>query len=150
MYCKEIELYMFVYIHIYSCAVAKPCPILYYPMDCSRSGFSVLHYLWSVLKLISIELMMPSNHLILCHPLLLLPSIFPSNRIFSSGWPFTSGIQSVRALALASVLPVNIQSWFPLGLTGLISLQSKGPSRVFSSIIQKHQFSGAFSDSFPL
>ena len=53
-------------------------------MDCSTSGSSVLHYLWSLLKLTSIELVMPSNHLILCHLLLFLPSIFPSIRVFSS------------------------------------------------------------------
>ena len=87
---------------------------------------------------------MLSNHLILCWPFLLLPSIFPSIRVFSMSWLFTSGGQTIgdSASALASVLPVNIQGWFPLGLTGLISLQSKGLSRVFSStIIGKHQFS---------
>ena len=89
-----------------------PCPSLS-PRVCSNSGQK-----------------MPSNHLILCHPLLILPSIFPSLRIFSdesalhSGWP--------KYRASASVLPVNIQGWFPLGWTGLISLQSKGLSRVFA------------------
>ena len=58
----------------------SPCD----PMDCSTPGFPVLHYLWSLLKLVSIESMMPSNHLILCRPLLLLPSIFPSIRVFSN------------------------------------------------------------------
>ena len=77
----------------------------------------------------SIELVMLSNHLILCNPLLLSPSIFPSIRVFSEEsalhirWPkfFTSGGQSTAASASASVLPMNIQSWFPLGLAGLIS-----------------------------
>ena len=55
-----------------------------YPMDCSTPGFPVLHHLWNLLKLMLIELVMPSNHLILCHPLLLLPSIFPTIRVFSS------------------------------------------------------------------
>ena len=73
---------------------------------------------WSLFKLMSIELVMPSNHFI---PLLLLPSNFPSIRVFS----FTLGSQSIEASASASVLSVNIQDWFPLGLTGLISLQSK-------------------------
>ena len=84
---------------------------------------------WSLLKLMSIEWVMPSNHLILCCPLLLLPSIFSSIRVFSneSSWP------KIRTLASASVLPMNIQGWFLLGLTGLISLQSKGLSRVFSN-----------------
>ena len=75
---------------------------------------------------------MPSNHLILCCPLLLLPSIFPSIRVFSMSQLFTSGGQYIGASASASVLPMNIQGWFPLGLTGLISLLSKGLSRVFS------------------
>ena len=89
----------------------------------------------SLLKLISIELVMPSNHLILCCSILL-SSIFPSIRVFSNEsalcirWPedWTS----------ASVLPMNVQCWFPLGLTRFISLLSKGLSRVFSSTtIQK-------------
>ena len=97
---------------------------------------------WSSPKPMSIESVMPSNHLILCRPLLLLPSIFPSIRVSSSQF-FTSGGQSIGASVSPSVLPMNIQSWFPLGLTGLVSLQSKGLSRVFSNtIVQKHQFFG--------
>ena len=87
----------------------------------------------SLLKLMSIESVMPSNHLILCHPLLLPPSIFPIIRIFSMNQFFASGGQSVGVSALASVLPMNIQGWFPLGWTGWISLHSKGLSRVFSN-----------------
>ena len=68
----------------YCCSVTKSCPTLCNPMDCSTPGFLVLHYLQSLLKCMSIELVMPSNHLILCHPLLLLPSIFPSIRVFSN------------------------------------------------------------------
>ena len=69
---------------------------------------------------------------------------FPASGSFPVSWSFTSGGQSIRASALASVLPVNIQGWFPLGLTGLISLLSKGLSRVFSSTtVRKHQFFGA-------
>ena len=94
---------------------------------------------WSLLKLMSIESMMPSNHLILCCPLLLLPSIFLIKAICPVNQLFTSGSQSIGALA--SVLPRNIQGWFPLGLTGLISLLSKGLSGVFSSTpFRKHQF----------
>ena len=55
-------------------------------MDCSTPGFCVHHQLWSLLKLISIELVMPSNHLNLCCPLLLLPSVFPSIKVFSHKW----------------------------------------------------------------
>ena len=85
----------------------------------------------------SIESVMPSNHLILCRPLLL-SSVFPTGS-FPVGQLFKSGGQ--RMGASASVLPMNIQDWSPLGWTGWISLQSKGISRVFSSTkVQKHQF----------
>ena len=92
----------------------------------------------SSLKLMSIELVMPSNHLILFHALLLPPSIFPSIRVFSNKsalrirWPKYWSF---------SFKTLNIQDWFPLGWTGWISLQSKGLSRVFSNTtVQKHQF----------
>ena len=97
----------------------------------------------SLLKLMSIELVMPSNHLILCRPLLLLPSIIPSIRVFSNESAFASGGQSIRVSASTSVLPMNTQDWSPLGWTGWISLQSKGLSRVFSNTtVQKRQFFG--------
>ena len=93
-----------------------------------------------LLKLVSIESVMPSNNVILCRPLLLPPSIFPSIRVFSSEsvhhirWP------NIGVSASASVLPMNIQDWFPFGWTGCISLQSKRFSRVFSNTtVQKHQ-----------
>ena len=87
----------------------------------------------SLLRFVSTESMMLSNHLILCHPLLLLPSIFSIIRVFCNEWLFASGGQSIGVLASASVLSVNIQGWFPLGLTGLISL----PKRL-SSLLQHH------------
>ena len=87
----------------------------------------------SLPKLMSIALVMPSKHLILCRPLLLLPSIFPSMRVFPVSRLFASGGQSIGVSASASVLPMNIQHWFPLELIGWISLQSKGLSRVFSN-----------------
>ena len=69
---------------------------------------------------------------------------FQASGSFPKSWFFASGGQSIRTSALASVLPINIQGWFLLGLTAFISLQSKGLSRVFSSTtIQKHQFFGA-------
>ena len=85
---------------------------------------------WHFLKFMSIVSMMPSRRFFLCCPLLLLLSIFLSIGSFPVSWLFTSGGQSIGASASASVLSMNIQSWFPLGLTGLISLQSKGHSRV--------------------
>ena len=98
---------------------------------------------WSLLKLMSIELVMPFKHLILCCPLLLLPWIFPSIRVFSNESVLHIRLANVLELsASASVLPTHIQDWFPLGWTGFISLQSKGLSRIFSSItIWKDQFS---------
>ena len=101
----------------------------------------------SLLKFMYIESVMLSSHLLLCHPFLLLPSIFPSIRVFSNkpvSQLFAAGSQSIGASASASVLPMNIQHWFALGLTGLISLQYQGLSRDFSSTtVQKHQFFGA-------
>ena len=84
-----------------------------------------------------------------CHPTISLSLIpfsscfqsFPASESFPVSWPFTSIGQSIGASASVSVLPMNIQDWFPLGLTGLISLQSKGLSGVFSSTTaRKHQF----------
>ena len=66
------------------CSVAQSCLTLGDPMDCSTPGSLSFTVSWSFLKLMFIESVMPSNHLILCHPLLLLPSIFPSIRVFSS------------------------------------------------------------------
>ena len=96
-------------------------------------------------KPMSIELMMPSSHLILCRSLLLLPSNFPNIRVFSQmSQLFASGGQSIGVLASTSVLPMNTQDWSPLGWTGWISLHSMGLSRVFSNAtVQKHQFFGA-------
>ena len=96
----------------------------------------------SLLKFMSIESVMPSNHLSFCHPLLFPPSIFPSIRVFSNEsalcirwlkyWSFS--------LSLSLSLSFSFQ-WLPLGWTGCISLQSKGLSRVFSNItVQKHHF----------
>ena len=83
---------------------------------------------WSLLKLMSTESVIPSNHLIFCHPLLILPSIFPASKSFPVSWPFTSGGRSIGASASACVLPMNIQGWFPLGLTDLISLLQSRPT----------------------
>ena len=92
-----------------------------------------------LVKLMSIESVMPSNHLIFCHPLLLLPSIFPAWGSFQMSQFFSSGGQSIGVSASTSVLPVNTQDWSPLGWTCWISLQSNGLSRVFSNTtVQKH------------
>ena len=96
------------------------------------------------LKIMSIQLVMSPNHLILYCPFLLPSSIFPRIRIFSKESVLHIRCPSTGVSASASILPMNIQGWFPLGWTGWISLQSKGLSRVFSNItVQKHQFFGA-------
>ena len=95
-------------------------------------------------KPMSIELVVPSNHLILCCPLLLLPSIFPSIRVSSNESVLCIRWPNIGISASTSVLPMNTQDWSPLGWTGWISLQSKGLSRVFSNTaVQKHQFFSA-------
>ena len=97
----------------------------------------------SLFKLMSTESVMPSNHLILSCPLVLLPSFPPWGSFLMSQF-FASCGQSIGASTLASVLPMNIQGWFSLGWTGLISLQSKGLSRVFSNTtVQKRRFFSA-------
>ena len=109
-------------------------------MGCGTLSFIISH---TLLKLMSIESRMPSNSLILYHPLLLLLSIFPTIRVFSKELALHIRWLSTGASASASVLPLNIQDWFLLELTGLISLVSKGLCRVFSStIIGKHQLFG--------
>ena len=90
-----------------------------------------------LLKLMSIESVMPSNRFILCRPFLLLPSIFPSISGFPMSWLFLSGGQSIGALASASVFPMNIQDRFPLGWTGLISLQVSFQGTL-KSLLQHH------------
>ena len=98
----------------------------------------------SLFKLMSIKSVMPSSHLILCHPLLLCLQSFPASGSFPMSQFFKSGGQSIGVSVSASILLMNIQDWFPLVLTGWISLQSKGLSRVFSNtIVQKHQFFSA-------
>ena len=92
----------------------------------------------------SIESVMPSNHLILCHPFSSCPQSFPASGSFPMSWLFASDGQSIGVSASASVLPMNTQELSPSGCTGWISLQSKGLSRVLSNTtVQMHQFFGS-------
>ena len=92
-------------------------------------------------KLMSIESVMPSNHLIFCLPLLLLPSIFPASESCPMSQLFASGGQSTGVSASTSVLPMNTQDRSPLGWTGWISLQPNALSRVFfNTTVKNHQF----------
>ena len=107
-----------------------------------QASFSITNS-WSLFTLMSVESVIPSNHLILCHSLLLLPS-FPSTRVFSNESVLCIRWPKYWSSASASVLPMNIQDLFPLGWTYWISLQSKRFSRVFSkTTVQKHQFFSA-------
>ena len=117
------------------CSPTQLCLTFCDLMDCSMPGFPSFTLSRSLLKLMSIESIMLSNHLILSCPLSSCLQSFPSSGFFPMSWFFTSGGQSIGASASASVLPKDIQSWFHLGLTGWISLQSRGLSRVFSSTI---------------
>ena len=112
------------------------------PMNISTPGFPVLHCLTEFAQTHSIELMIPSNHLILCCPLLLLPSVFPSIRVFSNELTLCIRWPKYRSF---NIIPSSEYSGLiPLGLTSLISLQSKGLSRVPSSTAaQKHRLFGA-------
>ena len=113
------------------------------PMDCSTPGFPVHHQL--------LELAQTHVHQIWCHPTISSSVVpfssclqsCPVSRFFLMSQFLTSGGQSIGVSVSASVLPMNIQDWFPLGCTGWISLQSKGLSRVFSNTtVRKHQFFG--------
>ena len=112
------------------------------PWIAAHQAFLSITNSGSLLKLMFIESVMPSNHLIICHPFSCLQS-FSASGSFQMNQFFASGCRSVGASASASALPMNAQDWFPLGWTSWISLQSKGLLRVFSNKrVQKHQFFG--------
>ena len=137
-----IGAYIFIYIQFSS--VTQSCPTLCDPMNHSMPGLPAITNSRSLLRLTSIESVMPSSHLILCRPLLLLPPIPPSIRVFSNESALHVRWPKYWISASASVLPMNTQDWSPLGWTGWMSLQSKWLSRVFSNTtVQKHQFFSA-------
>ena len=122
--------------------VSKSCPTLHDPMDCSTLGFPVHHHLLEFSQVhvywISDTIQPISSSVALFSFCL---QSFPVSGSFPVSKLFTSGGQNIGASASASVLPKSIQGWFPLRPTGLISLQSKGLSRVSSNTtVQKHQF----------
>ena len=125
------------------CSVAQSCVTLCNPMDSACQAFLFFTIFQSLLKLMSIESMMPSNHLILCRPLVLLPSILPNIRVFSNESTLLMRWPKYWSFSF-SISPSNEhQDWYPLGWTAWISLQFKGLSRVFSNTtVQKHQFFG--------
>ena len=125
-------------------SVAQSCPTPCDPMNRSTPGLPVHHHL---LEFTQTHIHPLGNDIQPSHPLLSPspPALNPSqHQSFPMSQLFAWGGQSIGVSALASVLPVNTQDWFPLGWTGWISLQSKGLSRVFSNTtVQKHQFFGA-------
>ena len=126
-------------------SVAHSGPTLCNSMDCSTPDISVPHCRPWMLKFISIESVMLSNPLVLCSPLLFLPSIFPSTRVFSSKSALHIKWPNIRASDSSEDLSKNVQCWFALLLTGLFSLQSKGLlSFLFSTTIWKHLLCSAF------
>ena len=117
--------------------VTQSCPTPW-TAECQASIYFTIF--WSLLKLMPIELVMLFNHLVLC-PFSSYLQFFTALGSFLMSQLFASGGQNIGVSASASVLPMNIQDWFPLGLTGWLSLQSKGLSRVFSDpTVQNHQF----------
>ena len=126
------------------CSVAKLCPTVCDPMDCRMPSSSVFHYLLEFAKIHSIRLVMLSNHLILCCPFLLLPSFFPSIRVFFSESALCIKWPKYWSFSL-SISPSNEYSGLVLlELTGLITLQSTELSRIFSSTTPwKHKFFSA-------
>ena len=135
---QEINLY-----YQFSSFQSPSCVWLFVtPWTAARQASLPITNSLSLLKLMSIELVMPFNHLILYHLLLLPPSIFPSIRVFLNESALCIRCESIGVSA--SVLPMNIQDWFPLGWTCWICLTFKGLSRVFSNTtVQKHQFFSA-------
>ena len=145
--CRSTYMWIFSINTIQFSSVTQPCPTLCDPLNRNMPGFPVHHQLPELTQIMPIELMMPSNRLIICRPFSWLQSC-PTSRSFPLSQFFTLGVHSIGVSTSASVLPMNIQDWFPLGWTGWISLQSKGLSRVFSNTtVQKHQF---FGIQFPL
>ena len=114
------------------------------PWTAARQASLSITNTQSLLKLMSIEPVMPSNISSSVVPCSSCPQSFPASGSFQMSQLFALDGQSTGVLASASVLPMNIQDWFPLGWTGWISLQSKGFTRVFSNTtVQKHQVLGA-------
>ena len=115
------------------CLVAQSCPTLCDPMECSAPDSPSFTTSQSLFKLMFLESMMPSNHLILCHPFLLLPSIFPSIRVFSNELALHISWPNYWSFSFSIGSSNEYSGLISLGLTGLISLLSKGLSSIFSS-----------------
>ena len=127
-------------------SVTQSCLTFCDPQTAARQSSLSITSSCSLLKFMSIESVMPSNHLILCCPFSSHLQSFPASGSFQMSQLSASGGQSIGVSASTSVLPMNIQEWYPLEWTGWISLQSKGLSRVFSNTtVQKQQFCAQLS-----
>ena len=125
-------------------SVTQSCPTLCNPMNRSSQASLSITNSRSSLRLVSIESVMPSRHLILCRPLLLLPPIPPSIKVFSNESTLCMRWPKYWSFSFSIIPSKKSQGWSPSEWTGWISLQSKGLSRVFSNTtVQKHKFSGA-------
>ena len=125
-------------------SVAQSCPTLCNPMNRSTPDLPVHHQLPSSLRLTSIESVMPSSHLIVCHSLLLLPPIPPSIKVFSSESTLRMRWPKYWSFSFSIIPSKEIPGFISFRMNWWISLQSKGLSRVFSNTtVQKHQFFGA-------
>ena len=138
---KSMSIYLF--LSIYSCLVTQSCPILCNPMYCSEPGLLSLTISKNLPKFMFI--VMPSSHLILWHPLLLCPWVFPASGTFLMSCLFTSDDQNTGASAWTSILPVNIQGWSPSRL-----VWSSCCPRDFQESSPASQFEGINSYTFYL
>ena len=120
--------------HTCCCSVLSCVQLFVTPWTAEHQASLSFTISQSLLKPTCIETMMPSDHLNIYHPLFLCPPSFPASGSFPMSQLFASVGQNIGASSSASALPVNIQGWFPLGLTGWMSLQSKG----FSRVLQHH------------
>ena len=150
---RSVYFYDYANIHIHNtgccfCSVVKlyltPCD----PMVAASQASLSSTISQSLLKFMSIESVMLSDHFNLCCPFLFCLTSFPASGSFQISWFFTLGGQRIGASVSESVLAMNIQGWFPLGLISLLYLKSKRFSKVFSSTtIQKHQYFSSFYGS---
>ena len=124
-------------------SVAQSCPTLCDPVDCSTPGFPVHHNSQSLLKLMSIMSMMPSNHLIFCHPLLLPPSIFPSIRVFSNKSVLHIRWPKYWSFSFSIILSNEYSGLISFRIDWLDLLAVQGTLKsLLNTTVQKHQFFG--------
>ena len=147
LHMRKIAICFLLCIQFSSVQLLSPVRLFATPWIAAHQASLSVTNSWSSLRLTSIESVMPSSHLILCHPLLLLPPIPPSIRVFSNESTLRIKWPEYWSFSFSISLPKNTQDWSPLGWTGWISLQSKGLSRVFNTTVQKHQFFGAHLSS---